>query len=71
MKDYAALFNGNSTIGGSRDADQEAISTTPNSDGKVWMDYIWKSEIKLRTPIMKSTATKSLKIPKDTTRLFL
>ena len=39
MKDYAA-YQGNSTIGGSRDATREAFQLHLISDGKVWMDMI-------------------------------
>jgi nucleotidyltransferase substrate binding protein (TIGR01987 family) len=39
MKDYAA-YQGNSTIGGSRDATREAFQLHLISDGRVWMDMI-------------------------------
>lgn len=39
MKDYAN-FQGNSTIGGSRDATREAFQLQLISDGKIWMDMI-------------------------------
>ena len=39
MKDYA-LFQGNSTIGGSRDATKEAFQLQLISDGKIWMEMI-------------------------------
>ncbi|WP_209330004.1 nucleotidyltransferase substrate binding protein [Lunatimonas salinarum] len=39
MKDYA-VFQGNSTIGGSRDATREAFQLKLVTDGKVWMDMI-------------------------------
>lgn len=39
MKDYAT-FQGNSNVGGSRDATREAFQLKLVSDGKVWMDMI-------------------------------
>jgi len=39
MKDYAS-FQGNSTIGGSRDATREAFQLQIIENGKVWMDMI-------------------------------
>jgi nucleotidyltransferase substrate binding protein (TIGR01987 family) len=39
MKDYAA-FQGNTNVGGSRDATREAFQLNLVSDGKVWMDMI-------------------------------
>lgn len=39
MKDYAK-YQGNTTIGGSRDATREAFQLKLISDGKVWMDMI-------------------------------
>ncbi|AFL84049.1 nucleotidyltransferase substrate binding protein, HI0074 family [Belliella baltica DSM 15883] len=39
MKDYAS-YQGNSTIGGSRDATREAFQLQLIEDGKVWMDMI-------------------------------
>lgn len=39
MKDYA-VFQGNTTVGGSRDASREAFQLKLISDGKVWMDMI-------------------------------
>ena len=39
MKDYGS-YQGNSTIGGSRDATREAFQLQLISDGKVWMDMI-------------------------------
>ncbi len=39
MKDYAA-YQGNSTIGGSRDATREAFQLQLISNGNVWMDMI-------------------------------
>lgn len=39
MKDYA-LYQGNNTVGGSRDAVREAFQLQLISDGKVWMDMI-------------------------------
>lgn len=39
MKDYAA-YQGNSTVGGSRDSTREAFQLHLISDGKVWMDMI-------------------------------
>lgn len=39
MKDYAH-WQGNSSVGGSRDATREAFSLQLISDGKVWMDMI-------------------------------
>lgn len=39
MKDYAE-FQGNSTIGGSRDSTREAFQLKLISDGHVWMDMI-------------------------------
>ena len=39
MKDYA-IYHGNTTIGGSRDATREAFQLQLISDGKVWMDMI-------------------------------
>ena len=39
MKDYAA-YQGNTSIGGSRDATREAFQLHLVSDGKVWMDMI-------------------------------
>ena len=39
MKDYAA-YQGNTSIGGSRDATREAFQLQLVSDGKVWMDMI-------------------------------
>ena len=39
MKDYA-VFQGNSTIGGSRDATKEAFQLQLISDGKIWMEMI-------------------------------
>jgi nucleotidyltransferase substrate binding protein (TIGR01987 family) len=39
MKDYAA-FQGNTNVGGSRDATWEAFQLNLVSDGKVWMDMI-------------------------------
>lgn len=39
MKDYA-LFQGNSTIGGSRDATREAFQLQIIENGKIWMDMI-------------------------------
>lgn len=39
MKDYA-IYQGNSTIGGSRDATREAFQLHLVSDGHVWMDMI-------------------------------
>ncbi len=44
MKDYA-LYQGNSEIGGSRDAIRNAFSLNLISDGDMWMDMI-KSRIK-------------------------
>lgn len=39
MKDYAS-YQGNSAIGGSRDATREAFQLQLIEDGKVWMDMI-------------------------------
>ncbi len=39
MKDYAA-YQGNNTVGGSRDATREAFQLQLISDGQVWMDMI-------------------------------
>lgn len=39
MKDYA-IYQGNSTITGSRDATRESFSTGLITDGKVWMNMI-------------------------------
>lgn len=39
MKDYAA-FQGNSSVGGSRDASREAFQLNLITDGQVWMDMI-------------------------------
>ncbi len=39
MKDYAA-YQGNSTIGGCRDATREAFQLNLITDGNVWMDMI-------------------------------
>ncbi|MEX2568865.1 MAG: nucleotidyltransferase substrate binding protein [Cyclobacteriaceae bacterium] len=39
MKDYAA-YQGNTNVGGSRDATREAFQLRLVSDGKVWMDMI-------------------------------
>jgi nucleotidyltransferase substrate binding protein (TIGR01987 family) len=39
MKDYAD-YQGNNTIGGSRDASREAFQLQLISDGKLWMDMI-------------------------------
>lgn len=39
MKDYAA-YQGNTSVGGSRDATREAFQLQLISDGKVWMDMI-------------------------------
>lgn len=39
MKDYAT-YQGNSTVGGSRDATREAFQMQLIRDGKVWMDMI-------------------------------
>lgn len=39
MKDYGT-YQGNTTIGGSRDATREAFQLQLVSDGEVWMDMI-------------------------------
>ncbi|MFV8341269.1 nucleotidyltransferase substrate binding protein [Flavobacterium sp. XS2P39] len=39
MKDYA-FFQGNSTVGGSRDATREAYKLQIIEDGEIWMDMI-------------------------------
>jgi nucleotidyltransferase substrate binding protein (TIGR01987 family) len=39
MKDYAE-YQGNSTIGGSRDASREALQLKLITDGEIWMDMI-------------------------------
>lgn len=39
MKDYAS-YQGNTTVGGSRDATREAFQLQLMSDGAVWMDMI-------------------------------
>jgi nucleotidyltransferase substrate binding protein (TIGR01987 family) len=39
MKDYAA-YQGNTEVGGSRDATREAFQLKLISDGKIWMDMI-------------------------------
>ncbi|HLT08372.1 MAG TPA: nucleotidyltransferase substrate binding protein [Cyclobacteriaceae bacterium] len=39
MKDYAA-YQGNTDVGGSRDATREAFQLKLISDGKIWMDMI-------------------------------
>lgn len=39
MKDYSE-YQGNSTIGGSRDASREALQLKIIGDGEVWMDMI-------------------------------
>ncbi|GHV82975.1 nucleotidyltransferase [Spirochaetia bacterium] len=39
MKDYA-LYQGNNTIGGSRDATREALSLKLMDNGDIWMDMI-------------------------------
>jgi len=39
MKDYAE-YQGNSTIGGSRDASREALQLKLISEGEIWMDMI-------------------------------
>jgi nucleotidyltransferase substrate binding protein (TIGR01987 family) len=39
MKDYAE-YQGNSTIGGSRDASREALQLKIIADGEIWMDMI-------------------------------
>ncbi|MBN3582850.1 nucleotidyltransferase substrate binding protein [Algoriphagus aestuarii] len=39
MKDYA-IYQGNTNVGGSRDATREAFQLKLVSDGKVWMDMI-------------------------------
>lgn len=39
MKDYAT-YQGNSTVGGSRDATREAFQLKLISDGTIWMDMI-------------------------------
>jgi nucleotidyltransferase substrate binding protein (TIGR01987 family) len=39
MKDYAE-YQGNSTIGGSRDASREALQLKIISNGEIWMDMI-------------------------------
>ena len=39
MKDYAS-FQGNTNVGGSRDATREAFQLKLVSDGKIWMDMI-------------------------------
>ena len=39
MKDYA-VYQGNSNVGGSRDASREAFQMNLVTDGQVWMDMI-------------------------------
>ena len=39
MKDYA-IYQGNTSVGGSRDATREAFQLQLVSDGKVWMEMI-------------------------------
>ena len=39
MKDYAT-YQGNTNVGGSRDATREAFQLKLVADGKVWMDMI-------------------------------
>lgn len=48
MKDYAA-YQGNSTVGGSRDATREAFQLHLISDGQVWMDMIGSRNITSHT----------------------
>ena len=54
MKDYA-LYQGNSDIGGSRDAIRYAFSTNLIADGDMWMDMI-KSRIKTPHTYNEETA---------------
>lgn len=54
MKDYA-LYQGNSEIGGSRDAIRFAFSSNLISDGELWMDMI-KSRIKTSHTYNEETA---------------
>ncbi len=54
MKDYA-LYQGNSEIGGSRDAIRYAFATNLISDGELWMDMI-KSRIKTSHTYNEETA---------------
>lgn len=48
MKDYAA-YQGNTTIGGSRDATREAFQLHLITDGRVWMDMIGSRNITSHT----------------------
>jgi nucleotidyltransferase substrate binding protein (TIGR01987 family) len=54
MKDYA-LYQGNSEIGGSRDAIRYAFSSNLITDGDMWMDMI-KSRIKTSHTYNEETA---------------
>ena len=54
IKDYA-LYQGNSEIGGSRDAIRYAFATNLISDGELWMDMI-KSRIKTTHTYNEETA---------------
>ncbi len=54
MKDYA-LYQGNSEIGGSRDAIRYAFSSNLIGDGDMWMDMI-KSRIKTAHTFNEETA---------------
>jgi len=54
MRDYA-LFQGNSEIGGSRDAIRYAFSSNLITDGDLWMDMI-KSRIKTSHTYNEETA---------------
>ena len=54
MKDYA-LYQGNSEIGGSRDAIRYAFSLNIISDGDLWMDMI-KSRVKTSHTYNEETA---------------
>ncbi len=70
MKDYA-LYQGNTEIGGSRDAIRYAFSSNLISDGDMWMDMI-KSRIKTSHTYNEETANEIyLKILKEYYFAFL
>jgi len=70
MRDYA-LFQGNSEIGGSRDAIRYAFSSNLISDGDMWMDMI-KSRIKTSHTYNEETANEIyLKIINEYHSVFL
>jgi nucleotidyltransferase substrate binding protein (TIGR01987 family) len=70
MKDYAT-YQGNTTVGGSRDATKEAFQLQLISDGAMWMDMIGSRNKTLHTYNEATAAEIYTKIINDYFPAFL